>query len=81
MSEEATRSRRITLESTIGRADADLLGCGNCACEVFYIYTVRGQEHPHFQCVGCGHTYCSLKGGCHGEQAEDDKATTPAREN
>lgn len=44
------------------KRSAVLLVCTKCQGETFKIFFLKGQDHPHLQCVGCDETYC--QGGC-----------------
>jgi len=47
------------------RVEAQKLNCDGCGNDVFLIYQIAGQKHPHYQCEFCGATVCSQAGECH----------------
>jgi hypothetical protein len=52
-------SKPITVHDGAGiPAGARLAVCPTCACEQFLAYTVHQARHIHFQCLGCGASYC-----------------------
>jgi hypothetical protein len=55
----------IEIESRLDgiKVDADLMVC-TCGCKMLFAYVIRGQNHPHLQCVRCGLSYCADKEDC-----------------
>ena len=54
-------TKSIIVESGDGHTlvPAEMFVCGECKGNLFVIFTVANQEHPHLQCVGCDASYCN----------------------
>lgn len=52
----------VVVDSTIGSKGADLFRCGKCNSDLFMVFQIEGQGHPHLQCFVCGISYC--EGNC-----------------
>lgn len=49
--------------------------CGICGGREFVIIRVREQDHPHYQCTGCGISYCGTWDGTQCSDHEQRKPT------
>ena len=59
--------RRATIDSPlpgVAPVEGQVAKCEECDGIEFIIFQIDGQDHPHFQCVECGVSYCQLGGEC-----------------
>lgn len=59
-----TETRTVTAADGETRK-ADFAVCKECGYDIFMIFEVEGHDHPHFQCCGCGTSFCSVGGECY----------------
>jgi hypothetical protein len=58
-----TRPIEIEARADGGKAKAQMKLC-DCGFELFMVYQIDQQDHPHLQCVRCGLSYCSGEKQC-----------------
>jgi hypothetical protein len=68
--------RKVDIYDGRGRPTRATLRVCSCGHEVWVVYAidVQGEPHEHFQCVGCGSTYCD--GAC-AANLDDDSHISP----
>lgn len=66
-----TKTVEIISRADGQRLKARLFFCPDCDGQMFFMYMPEGSNHPHYQCSGCGTTYCAQ--GCH----KGDSLTKP----
>jgi hypothetical protein len=66
-------TKTVQIRSAVNnqKTEAELLLCPDCATERFFVYTPKGIDHVHFQCVTCGTSFCD---GC----TENESPAPPA---
>lgn len=71
------KTRDIEVDSPVlGRkSKAKLAVCAGCDCDLFLIFSIEGQDHPHFQCYLCGVSYCP-DGKCQAAEVQKGKDPT-----